>query len=556
MEPVQRIVLIGLSGTGKSSVGRLVAERLGWDAIDTDAEIEATFEAAIPEIFRRYGEASFRAEERTVLGRALARQRVVIATGGGAVTNPALWQPDLLGQAETLVVALDAQPATSLRRLVDHQRREGSAVERPLLANADPLSRLAGLKRQRQDTYDAANLTIVTDRVSQETIANEIVWLATLAAGDPAPALTPRAPSGDSAIHIGLHRASGLGPMIRDRWPAARGVWIISDDIVGPLHALPVLVSIADSGFAVSGFNVPAGESSKCLQQASDLYDWLLDGGIERGDVVVALGGGVVGDLAGFVAATALRGVGLVQVPTSLLAMVDSSVGGKTGLDHRAGKNLIGAFYQPPLVVIDPTLLRTLPERQVINGWAEMVKHAVIQPSMPGGERADLMAVLERNHRSLNAPTLTAISYLIRRNIELKAAVVEADEREAGIRAFLNFGHTLGHAIEAAGYQLLHGEAIAIGMRAETAIGVQMEVCSQEQASQIAVALDRAGLPRTTAVNPDAALALLGSDKKRAAGNLRWVLPVSTGGVTIRDDVPMPTVVNSLRSVIDPGSDP
>jgi 3-dehydroquinate synthase len=265
--------------------------------------------------------------------------------------------------------------------------------------------------------------------------------------------------------------------------------------------------------------------------------------------VVIALGGGVVGDLAGFVAATVLRGVGLVQVPTSLLACVDSSVGGKTGIDHLAGKNLIGAFYQPPLVVVDPSLLRTLPPRELTSGWAEIVKHALIQPSTPGGESADLLSFLERNADHLLALEEPATSYLIRRNVALKAAVVEADEREQGIRAYLNFGHTLGHAIEAAGYTLLHGEAIAIGMRAAARLGIAMGTFDEAGLQRLDALLDRYGLPATTDADPDRVLSLIGSDKKRAAGRQRWVLPLSAGGVTIRDDVPEAMVREALLGV-------
>jgi 3-dehydroquinate synthetase len=169
-----------------------------------------------------------------------------------------------------------------------------------------------------------------------------------------------------------------------------------------------------------------------------------------------------------------LRGVGLVQVPTTLLSAVDSSVGGKTGINHSAGKNLIGAFLQPPLVIIDPDLLRTAPPRELRSGWGEVIKHAFIQRSTPGGERNDLLTFLERNAANLMALAEPAISYAIWRNVALKAAVVQEDEREVGIRAYLNFGHTLGHAIEAADYHLLHGEAIAVGMCAAAALGAGM----------------------------------------------------------------------------------
>jgi 3-dehydroquinate synthetase len=279
------------------------------------------------------------------------------------------------------------------------------------------------------------------------------------------------------------------------------------------------------------------------------LYDWLLGSGVERGDVVVALGGGMVGDLAGFVAATVLRGIGLVQVPTSLLAAVDSSVGGKTGINHAAGKNLIGAFLQPPLVIVDTALLRTLLIREGRSGWAEVVKHAVIQRSTPGGERGDLAEVLTHNGERLLQFEEPSTSYVVWRNIALKAAVVAADERETGIRAFLNFGHTLGHAIEAADYQLLHGEAVALGMRAASELGVLCGTCGRSEADRIDRLINRFGLPSSAALQEERVIARLGSDKKRVAGRQRYVLPTDGGGVNIRDDVPEDAVRKALSTV-------
>lgn len=549
MESVQRIVLIGLSGVGKSSVGGLLADRLGWRMIDTDQQIEHAFGAAIPDIFLAHGEAAFRQQERSSVLDALANDQVVISCGAGAVVDPSLWTSDLLGRGDTLVVSLDADPETSLQRLVSQAQAEGANVERPMLAGSDPLARIVALKGQRQESYDAADITIITDGAPPDLIAREIAWIATLGVHQTEPALVLQAPSGDTSIFVAPSGAATVGELVQRQWPKAQRIWIISDDNVGPLHSKMIATSFEQAGFLVASQDVAAGEASKSLAEAGHLYDWLLGGNIERGDVIVALGGGVVGDLAGFVAATTLRGVGLVQIPTSLLAMVDSSVGGKTGLDHPAGKNLIGAFYQPAIVVIDPLLLSTLPPRQMTNGWAEIVKHAIIQPSTPDGARADLPAFIARNHRALASASPAALSYLVWRNVALKAAVVAADERETGIRAFLNFGHTLGHAIEAAGYQLLHGEAIAAGMRGEARIGAAIGACTDAEVRRIDTMVEQAGLTRPNEADPARVLSLLGSDKKRAAGKLRWVLPVTGGGVTIRDDVSVDIVEQALHAV-------
>jgi shikimate kinase / 3-dehydroquinate synthase len=549
---VDRIVLIGFSGTGKTSVARHLAGRLGWSAADSDAEIERHWGATIPAIFRDQGETAFRSSERTILTQLLNRDRVVIATGGGAAVDPGVWDRGMLGRKGTLVLALDASPETIFARLQRQASDEGDDVERPLLAGADPLARIRALKSARQSVYDKAHLTISSDGVPVDELTEEACDISRMGAGEP---LTVRldASSGASDIRVGAGAVARVGEWIRDRWPNAQRAWIVTDANVGPLHAVGVENRLCEAGFSVSTFAVAPGEGSKSLATAGELYDWLLGNGVERGDVVVALGGGVVGDLTGFVAATVLRGVGLVQVPTSLLAAVDSSVGGKTGINHAAGKNLIGAFFQPSLVVVDIANLRTIPAREGRSGWAEVVKHAVIQRSTPGGERGDLAEVLVRNVERLLQLDELATSYVVWRNIALKAAVVAADERETGIRAFLNFGHTLGHAIEAADYQLLHGEAVALGMRAASELGVLCGTCGRLEVDRICGLIDRFELPSSAALQEGQVTALLGSDKKRVAGRQRYVLPIDGGGVIIRDDVTDVAVRKALATVNAPG---
>jgi shikimate kinase/3-dehydroquinate synthase len=545
---VDRIILIGFSGTGKTSVARRLAEFLGWSCADSDAEIERHWGASIPAIFRDYGEAAFRSSERAVLKQLIARDQVVIATGGGAAIDPGVWGRDLFGGEGTLIVALDASPETTLDRLQRQASDEGAAVERPLLAGLDPLARIRDLKSARQSAYDKANLTVSSDGISVDELANEIAEVSRLADGQPL-SLGLEAASGVSQIRVGPGAISRIGDWVRDRWPEARHAWIVTDGNVGPLHAAATEDRLRELGLDVSTHTVAPGEGSKSLATAGDLYDWLLGGGVERGDIVVALGGGVVGDLAGFVAATVLRGIGLVQAPTSLLAAVDSSVGGKTGINHAAGKNLIGAFLQPSLVLVDTALLRTMPPRERRSGWAEVVKHAVIQRSTPGGERGDLAGVLSRNAARLSELQEPVTSYVVRRNIALKAAVVAADERETGIRAMLNFGHTLGHAIEAADYQHLHGEAVALGMRAASELGVICSTCARQEADRIGLLIDRFELPSSAPLDEARVMNRLGSDKKRVAGRQRYVLPIDGGGVTIRDDVPADAVREALATV-------
>ena len=545
-----RIVLIGFSGTGKSTVARGLNARLGWPVRDIDALIEERLERAIPEIFAQDGEEFFRTVEGAILGEALSQDNVVIATGGGAVVAERWWTADRLDEPRTLVVALDAQPATILDRLSAQAAAEGDRVERPMLAGVDPLGRIAVLKQTRQAVYDRADLTLTVDRLRPGDVVDEIVG--TLSDVDASrPSLTLEAVSGRSDIFVGTGATDMLSDLISARWPSARRIWVAADANVASHHGEWVADSLRRANVTVCTTTVPSGEGSKSFTGVEALYDWLLNGGVERGDVVVALGGGVVGDLVGYVAATCLRGLGLVQAPTTLLSMVDSSVGGKTGINHSAGKNLIGAFNQPPLVVIDPSLLSTLPDRELTSGWAEIVKHAVIQPSTPGGERGDLFPTLERMVGALRSRRESALSWLIRRNVALKASVVEADERESGLRAILNFGHTFGHAIEASDYRLLHGEAVAVGMAGAAHLSRELGLIGGAAVERLERLLTAFGLPTRTSGDVVAVLRLMGSDKKRVAGRQQWVLPVAEGGVELRSDVQDEAVARALSIIVE-----
>jgi 3-dehydroquinate synthase len=278
--------------------------------------------------------------------------------------------------------------------------------------------------------------------------------------------------------------------------------------------------SLKDAGLRARRFDVPDGERTKSLTQAGRLYDALLDAGADRGSAIVALGGGVVGDLAGFVAATLLRGIPVVQVPTSLLAMVDSSVGGKTGVNVKRGKNLVGAFHQPRLVWIDAATLATLPPRQLRAGLAEVVKHAAIRD-------AGLFARLEAEAESLGEVAEPARWVpILARNCAIKAAVVEADEREAGVRMLLNFGHTLGHAVEAlARYRgVLHGEAVAMGMAYAARHSERLGLAEAGTAARLVALLERLGLPTALPPHPRKAyLEALAVDKKKRDSRIHFV---------------------------------
>ncbi len=328
-----------------------------------------------------------------------------------------------------------------------------------------------------------------------------------------------------------------LGSIVREVAAAERCA-LVSDSNVGALHGSAVRTALQAGGFEVLQAALPAGESNKNLDTVRALYDHLLDARLERRSPVVALGGGVTGDTAGFAAATYLRGVPFVQCPTTLLAMVDSSVGGKVGVNVPQGKNLIGAFYQPVVVIADPLVLATLPAREIRCGLAECIKHAILQDE-------GLFVFIEENADAILRLDPDVLAELVRRNVAIKAAVVAADEREAGVRAHLNLGHTFGHAIEATtGYgKIQHGEAVALGLVAACEAGTRHGLCDPQITERVRALLSRLGIDARAKIADDQELnAAMSLDKKVRESRIRFVLPTKIGEVTIRDDLADETI--------------
>ncbi|MDB9313702.1 3-dehydroquinate synthase [Spirulina sp. CS-785/01] len=313
-------------------------------------------------------------------------------------------------------------------------------------------------------------------------------------------------------------------------------ILLLSNPEIFGYYGEQAITSLQQAGYEVATHIIPPGEQYKTLESIQGVYDTALENHLERNSTLLALGGGVIGDMTGFAAATWLRGVNFVQVPTSLLAMVDASVGGKTGVNHPKGKNLIGAFYQPKLVLIDPAVLKTLPDREFRAGMAEVIKYGVIWDR-------ELFLKLEVSHRLDQFEYLTPdlLQLILIRSCQAKADVVGEDEKEAGLRAILNYGHTIGHAIESlTGYQQVnHGEAVAIGMVAAGEIAVQLEWWSREDANRQKLLIEKAGLPTQIPadLDPEAILATLRTDKKVKDGKVRFILPTEIGKVTISDRV-------------------
>ncbi len=544
---ITRILLIGMSGAGKSTVGSLVGPALGWRFVDMDDAIEQRAGRSIPEIFATDGEGAFRAMEAELLATLLGQQNVVIASGGGAVCNPTA-QAQIRESEGTLTVWLHADADTLWKRVNGHAD-DTRTTARPMLEAADPAARMRGLLASREAYYGSADITIpVADRPVARTAADleELVRLANGGTSE-VDLDTGRV---QSNIVIGQGVADSLPDVVATRWPKAQTIWIGADANVLRAHA--GWIERVRSGLTarVEVYDVPSGEASKSLESYGRIVGWMLENGVQRGDVVVALGGGVVGDLMGFAAATVLRGIGLVQVPTTLLAMVDSSVGGKTGINHPAGKNLIGAFYQPPVVLVDTMFLHSLPERELRSGFAEVIKHGVIQASTPSGENGFLAQVLHLNSQGLMKLQEPLLTWVVRQNISLKTNVVAEDEREADLRQILNFGHTIGHGIEAAGYRLLHGEAVAVGMLAATHIAVEQGRVGQDALDALRSTIAAYGLPTSASASIEEVLQHMRSDKKKVAGKQNWVLPMAGGGVEVTSDVRDDLVERAIRTVV------
>ena len=544
----RRIVLIGPSGTGKSSTARILGQMLGWDVHDTDAQIEEREGRTIPQIFAESGEGTFRAVERQVLMQSLRHRSVVIATGGGAAANEDVWAPTMLGDPETLTVHLDAPATVLVERLRRQAESSGEKAERPLL-QGDAIGTLSGHRETRRAFYERATVGLDVTGRALAAIAADIAEMAALDAGVPSiiELTSTSAPSG-IAIAPGMRQRAG--EIVAEQWPKARRLWLCVDQHVAAAHGDGLIEDLGLGAYDSRIVVVPPGERSKSFDGIARLWDALLEGGAERSDVLVAVGGGVVGDLAGFAAATVLRGIGLVQIPTTLLSMVDSSVGGKTGINHTTGKNLIGAFYQPRRVIVDTELLATLPGREYRSGFGEIVKHGVIEASTPGGEDGVLLGILERNAGALLARTSPVLPWVVRRNIAIKASVVEADEREADLRAILNFGHTMGHGIEAAGYAMLHGEAISTGMVGALRLSAAVHGADPGQVERVTDLLARYGLPTSAEVDPARVRALMNQDKKKSGGKQLWVLLNGENRVDIVRDVAEDAVDAALAAVV------
>ena len=545
------VFITGFSGTGKTTTGHEVARLLGWTFVDMDDEIVASTGTAIEDIFKQHGEEGFRRLERETLSQISRADRQVVSTGGGTIMDE---RNRATMDSSGVVVLLEARPDTIIRRLRQQRVEQGAdLVARPMLDSDDLRQRVHSLKSERQFNYTLAHWTVHTDLLTPAEAAAEVVrGLDTVTdhrthasdSPDPDLAAEVRTSSGSYPLWVGWDIIEELADRVRSVLDT-RVAYVISDIGAQP-QARRVQVSMERAGIPTHLFFIPSGEQSKTLEMAQRIYTWLAGLKAERGHLILAVGGGVVGDLAGFVAATFLRGIPYAQVPTTLLAMMDASIGGKTAVDLPQGKNLVGAFYQPKFVLADVSTLQTLPERELNSGWAEALKHGLIMDE-------SLLCTFESQRESIRSLEPEIATDVIRRSMAIKAAVVSKDEKETlGIRVLLNYGHTIGHGLEAAtGYsRYLHGEAVSVGMMGAARIGCDVGLMSADDVERQKSVLADYGLPlHARGVDPDRVLDAMRSDKKTAAGAIRWVLLDGIGKATTKNDVPPETVATALRNL-------
>ncbi len=566
------IVLIGLMGSGKTSTGRRLAQQLGLDFVDADAEIEAAAGMSITEIFAQHGETYFRDGERRVMARLLNEGPRVLATGGGAFMNE---ETRARIAASGISIWLKADLDVLWRRVRKRSHR-------PLLQSGDPERTLRSLLDQRYPVYARADITVISRDGPQELAVEEaidglefflrfssdppeLVAPTRSAVSNGQSATSPQPYSSQArvdvklgarsyAILIGAGLIAEAGHHIRRLAPRAACA-IVTDENVASLHLAALEQALDEAFVRHTKVIVAPGEGSKSFTEYARVCNELIGAKLERGDIIVALGGGVVGDLAGFVAATLRRGMRFIQVPTTLLAEVNSSVGGKTGINSPHGKNLIGAFHQPSLVLADTNTLDTLPLREFRAGYAEIVKYGLL------GD-AGFFAWLEAHWRGVFAGGGERV-HAIATSCRAKAAIVARDEFEEGERALLNLGHTFGHAFERItrydGDKLVHGEAVAIGMACAFRFSARRGLCGKEDQARVDAHLQDVGLPVRLGSIPgfnagaEEIVEAMYQDKKVKHGALTFILARAIGDCFIDKSVGASEILGFLQDELSMG---
>ncbi len=534
-------------GSGKTTVGRALAKKLNQRFIDSDHEIEARTGVSIPVIFEVEGEASFRQREAEVISDLTALGGIVLATGGGAILNETSRR--YLRERGTVIYL-----RAGINSILQRTRHDKN---RPLLRTPDPRKKLEELEAQREPLYkQIAHVVIETGRPNVQFLVHSIMMQLAKIPGALSPenlllmqqhasVQTLKVELGDRSYPIAIGDSLLSSGEILRQHIKGQSVAIVTNTVVAPLYLATLEKNLRGSGKHVISIVLPDGEEHKTWVNLMRIFDALLAAKCDRKVTLIALGGGVVGDMTGFAASAYMRGVPYVQIPTTLLAQVDSSVGGKTGINHPLGKNMIGAFYQPQAVIADTSTLNTLPERELSAGLAEVIKHGAIID-------VAFFDWIEANIVQLRIKNPEALAYAVLRSCEIKAEVVRQDEREGGLRAILNFGHTFGHAIESGlGYgKWLHGEAVGCGMVMAADLSFRMGYIDYVTKIRLAKLVEAAGLP---IVAPDLGeqrwLDLMEVDKKNEGGKIKFILLKPLGSPLI-NNVPRETLLATLRACI------
>jgi shikimate kinase / 3-dehydroquinate synthase len=520
------IILTGFMATGKTTVGKLLADQLGYEFVDTDVLIVERSGQSVAEIFREKGEKAFREMEAAVARELGEKEGLVVSTGGGLMLDPA--NAASLGKRGR-VFCLLATPEEILDRVAKETH-----VKRPLLEVPNPMARIVELLRQREESYGRFS-QMETSATSPDEVTQKLIGIF-----QANPDL--RMPITASDVRYEFIVGGGILPFV-SQLAAIRGpVTIITDSNIGPLYT----ESCGHSDHVIS---VAPGQRYKTLDTVRNICEELVEKGFDRSTTIIALGGSVISGLAGFVAATYMRGIDCVQCPTSLLAMADTSIGGKAGINLPQGKNLIGAFKQPKAVVVDVATLQSLSPREFASGMAEVIKQSLIGDP-------NLFREIENGawiHKTGEPqPRLAELQALVARAIQVKINIIQEDPFDRGRRTLLNLGHTFAHAIEiVSDHAIRHGEAVAMGLVTAANLSARLGHCSVKLQHRIETALEASALPNRipSDVQPDRLLKVMAADKKKKAGRLRFVLLRDVGDAFVTDAVDQTAVIETLSDM-------
>ncbi|MHB1392186.1 MAG: 3-dehydroquinate synthase [Clostridia bacterium] len=524
---MSNVFLTGFMGTGKSTVGRILAQLLGYEFFDSDTEIEKKAGISIKDIFNQHGESRFRELESEVIAELANQSDCVIATGGGVVLSPRNME---ILRRNGKIICLKAKPEVILKRI---EKTDG----RPLLNVDDPCQAINRILNARESLYNG-DLSIDTSYMSPEAAAARIK--AFVCSEKQSSRFSMEFDSTSCEVISGSHLIEDLYKYIGAIYPDGK-ILIASNPTIYELWGSKLQVAL-DVHYTSDWCLLPDGEEYKNINSLTKLYDKAVQMKLNRDNLIIGFGGGVIGDMAGFAAATYMRGISYIQIPTTLLSQVDSSIGGKTAINHKEGKNLIGSFYQPSMIIADTSILVTLPPRELSNGLSEVIKYGVI------GDY-EFFEYLENNMDDILQLDQKLLSYIIRNSCRTKASIVQQDEKEKGIRVLLNYGHTIGHAIEAATdyTEFRHGEAVSLGMEGAAYIAVSMGLMKEDHRIRQGQLLAKAGLPTCfPGMDIEKVLELMENDKKAQKGRIRFVLPKTLGSAEVYDNIPADYVRNAL----------